>query len=255
MVLQVMIKHLVIASTDKFNLFPAKYGISEYYSPETLVTRKILDFLKHCQCEFGDYVQAYEYTNPRNNMRTRCIDGMYLRPAGNGTGHYLMDLQTGRDVIRGRKITVIPLTDAVKNVVESMGTKQGFETLKFQKKSSETLLHEDLVPGCDHNALNDYYDVEDEVVEDDAGGEEIFGHDGDAVEEFEEPENNKEQERIINNNDFEGLEGVAKVPEPQDDQAERMINKLIEAFEEDVLPEGEQVLEDINDDKIEESLD
>ena len=96
-ILQVMIKHLVIASTEKFNLFPAKYGISEYYSPETLVTRKVLDFEKHCQCEFGDYVQANECTDPRNDMRTRCIDGMHLCPAENGTGHYSMDLQTGRD--------------------------------------------------------------------------------------------------------------------------------------------------------------
>ena len=101
-----MIKHLVIASTEKFNLFPAKCGISEYCSPETLVTGKVLDFEKHCQCKFGDYVQANEYTDPRNDMRTRCIDGMYLCPADKGTGHYLMDLQTGREVIRGRKITL-----------------------------------------------------------------------------------------------------------------------------------------------------
>ena len=96
---RVMIKHLGIASPEKLNLFPAKYGVSKYHSPETLVTGKVLDFEKHCQCKFGDYVQANEYTDPRNNMRTRCIDGMYLRPADNGTGHYLMDLQTGREVI------------------------------------------------------------------------------------------------------------------------------------------------------------
>ena len=187
-----MIKHLVIASTEKFNLFPAKYGVSEYYSPETLVTGKVIDFEKHCQCEYGDYVQANEYTDPRNDMRTRCIDGIYLRPSENGTGHYLMDLQTGREVTRGGKITVIPLTDTVKNVVEDMGLKQGFKELKFHKKSGETLPHEDLVPGIDYDVLNEYDDVENEERDDDVDGEEIFGRDGDLVDEVEEPENNDE---------------------------------------------------------------
>ena len=34
-----------------------------------------------------------------------------------------------------------------------------------------------------------------------------------------------------------------------------MMNKLTEAFEEDIPPEGEQALEDVNNDKIEEILD
>ena len=122
----------------------------------------VFDFDEHCQFEFGDCAQANEHTDPRNNMRTRCIDGMCLRPADNGTGHYLMDLQTGREVIRGKKITVIPLTDTVKNVVEDMGIRQGFKELKFQKKSGETLPHEDLVPGQDYNALNKCNDIEGE---------------------------------------------------------------------------------------------
>ena len=48
---RVMIKHLVIGSTDKFNIFLAKNGISDYYSPETLVTGKGFDYDKHCQYE------------------------------------------------------------------------------------------------------------------------------------------------------------------------------------------------------------
>ena len=116
-----MIKHLVVASIDKFNLFTAKYGISEYHSPETLVTGKVFDFNKHCQFEFGDYTQANECTDPRNDVRTRCTEGKCLQPADNGTGQYVMDLQTGRDVVRGSKITTMPLTDSMKNVVEMHG--------------------------------------------------------------------------------------------------------------------------------------
>ena len=121
-------------------------------------------------------MQADEGTDPRNNARTGCTDGVHLHPAENGTRHCSMDLQTGRDIIRGGKITVTPLA---KNVVESMGAKQGFKTLKFQKKRDETLPHEDLVPGRDYDALNDCNDMKDEAAEDDTDGEEIFGHDGD----------------------------------------------------------------------------
>ena len=99
--------------------------------------------------------------------------------------------------------------------------------------------------------MNKYNDVEGEENKDNADGEEIFGCDGDLVEEIEEPENNNNHKRIINEDDPEDVEEVAEVPEPEDDQAERMINKLIEAFEEDVLPEGEQLLEEVNEDKSE----
>ena len=70
-------------------------------------------------------------------MRTRCIDGIYLRPADNGTGHYLMDLQTGREVMRGGKITVIPLTDTVKNVVEDMGMRQDLKNSSFKRRAEK----------------------------------------------------------------------------------------------------------------------
>lgn len=104
---RIMIKHLVISSTEEFNMFPARNGVNDYYSPETLVTDKLFNYDQHCKFRYGDYVQADDYNDPRNDMRPRCIDGIYLRPAEN-TRHYVMDLQTRRDVIQGGPITVIP---------------------------------------------------------------------------------------------------------------------------------------------------
>ena len=89
-----------------------------------------------------------------------------------------------------------------------MGNKQGYETLKFQKKSGETLPHKGLVPGRDYDALNDHnYDAE-VVVEED--GKDIFGQEGELAEEVEESKNNEEQERFLEENDPEDLEGVTK---------------------------------------------
>ena len=50
---------------DKFNNFPAKHGVSDHYSPETLVMGKTLDYKKDCLCEFGEYLQAETYRNHR----------------------------------------------------------------------------------------------------------------------------------------------------------------------------------------------
>ena len=146
---RVMIKHLAVSSAEKITMFPSQCGISEYYSPETLVTGKVSNCNRHCKFEFGDCAQADNCNDPRNDMRPRCIDGICLRPAENDTGHCVMDLQTGRDAIRGGPMTVVPLTDAVKNRVEQMAEKQGHGKLKFKKKSRETILHEDILPVMD----------------------------------------------------------------------------------------------------------
>ena len=71
---RVMIRHLTITSTDKFNKFPAKHGMSDHYSPETLVTGKTHDYKKECLCEFGEFVQSETYTEPQNDMRARSND-------------------------------------------------------------------------------------------------------------------------------------------------------------------------------------
>ena len=75
-----MIRQLAVTSTEKFNNFPAKNGISDHYSPETLVTGKTLSYKKDCLYEFGEYVQAHTYNEPRNDMRERSYDAIYLRP-------------------------------------------------------------------------------------------------------------------------------------------------------------------------------
>lgn len=48
---RVMIKHLVVASMEKFNTFPAKCGISNCHSLETLVIGIVFDYNKHCQLD------------------------------------------------------------------------------------------------------------------------------------------------------------------------------------------------------------
>lgn len=54
-----MIEDSTEISAEKTNMFPAKHGISLYYSPEAIVMQWTLDYKKHCKYSFGDYVQAH----------------------------------------------------------------------------------------------------------------------------------------------------------------------------------------------------
>ena len=65
---KLMIEELAVISTNRLNMFPAKHGISSYYSPATIVTGKVLDYNKHCKYEFGEYVQVHNQNNPTNEM-------------------------------------------------------------------------------------------------------------------------------------------------------------------------------------------
>ena len=49
----IMVKVLVNDSTKKLNFFPAKNGISQYYSPHMILHQQNLDYDKHCQYAFG----------------------------------------------------------------------------------------------------------------------------------------------------------------------------------------------------------
>jgi hypothetical protein len=90
---KVMLQHLAMDCTQKINYFPAKGGVSDYYSPYVIMSGKKLDYNKHLRFQFGSYVQANQDNNPTNTNAPRTIDAIYLRPMDNiQGGHYLMDL-------------------------------------------------------------------------------------------------------------------------------------------------------------------
>ena len=116
-----MIEHLTIRSMEKFNVFPAKHGVSDHCIPKTPVTGETFDCEKHCKCKFGECTQADAKTEPGNDMRERSLNGIHLRLVEkNNAGHCTMDLDTRKEMIQGRKITVAPLNDTAKNRVENL---------------------------------------------------------------------------------------------------------------------------------------
>ena len=93
---RVMLDYLTLVATMYLNFFPAKGGVSPYYSPYVIMTQQDLDYQKHCKIAFGAYVQAFQENKPSNTLEARAIDGIYLRPVMNKQGgHEVMNLATG----------------------------------------------------------------------------------------------------------------------------------------------------------------
>ena len=119
---------------EYYNMFPAKHGVSEYYSPNMLVEQKVLDYEKHCKYEFGEYVQAAHENDPTNVMTERSIDAIYLYPNTNQQGgHVVMNVHTGKRITRN-KVIGLPLSKTIRDAVEQMATNQGIKQMKYHNK-------------------------------------------------------------------------------------------------------------------------
>ena len=132
---RVIIRYLAMVQTNLLNYFPVKGGISEYYSPKTILGGTPLDYDKHCVVPLGTYVQANHESQATNDNTARTINCIYLRPCNNiQGGHELMDLNSGRVITRGGKITEIPITSVVIKAVEAIAEREGFKSLKFKNR-------------------------------------------------------------------------------------------------------------------------
>ena len=61
---KVMISFLAMQVVHTTNYFPAKNGLSKFYSPCMKLNERRVNFKKQCACEFGTYVEtSHETTN------------------------------------------------------------------------------------------------------------------------------------------------------------------------------------------------
>ena len=131
-----MIKEGAKLSTEQLNYFPAKGGISHYYSPSTIITGKAIDFKKDLKHAFGTYVQAFNENNPTNSPEPQSTDAIYLRPLPNKQGgHVVMDLKTGNPVTRV-KVTEYPMPEWVIARVKKLAKRHGIKELRVQSRAA-----------------------------------------------------------------------------------------------------------------------
>jgi hypothetical protein len=169
----------VIKERVRSVFFPARHGISKYYSPRMIVHHESLDYSKHCKYSYGTYVRGHDEPDPSNTNDPRsldCIDLAY-NPNQQG-GHILLHLPTGRRIIR-RNITLIPITPSIIRQVHSMAEEDGItEGLKISNRYGEVLFDSTWIAGVDYNEHefdDDDYSTDDD--EDDDEDDSDFGED------------------------------------------------------------------------------
>ena len=90
-----------------------------------------INYNKHCEFTFGEYIQAYREEEKKNYNKLRTIDGIYLETCFKGLGgHYIMNIATGTSMHKKPMLTV-PITQTVINAVKSLAKLQGYKALKL----------------------------------------------------------------------------------------------------------------------------
>jgi hypothetical protein len=163
-----MIIEMVYASNFWLNSFPPDDGISDVLSPRAIVAGMELNFTKHCQLEFGTYVQTHEEHD--NSMATRTTGAIALRPTGNSQGgYYFYSLTTGRRINRNRW-TTLPMPNEVMDRVRNLARQARANVgLLFTDRAGHPLVNE--FDGDDSDSDDESYNPDDDADDGDSDDE------------------------------------------------------------------------------------
>ena len=161
-----MVKVLVSESAKKLNFFPAKHGVSKFYSPRMMLHQKNLDYLRHCRYAMGTYVQAHEEPKRSSTNAPRSLDCIYLRYNDNlQGGHDLLHLPTNSIVTR-RNITPVPITPAIVKQVHTLAQNEDMPAgLKLENRTGQVFYDSAWIPGVDYDEEQFDDDLDDENFE------------------------------------------------------------------------------------------
>jgi hypothetical protein len=214
---------MVYSSNFWLNSFPPESGISATLSPRAIITGASIDFNRHCQLEFGAYVQTHE--DHDNTMATRTIGALALRPTGNTQGgYYFFSLSTSRILNRNRW-TELPMPSDVITRIHALARRnpRGVQFSdrylvpfildnEFQDDDDDSTYINDAPAG-----VNDYDDTDDEENIDDEENDDTDNEDNDNEANDDEnvdddndidinllPDNAPEQANVANDPNYNG---------------------------------------------------
>ena len=151
-----------------------------------VVSYEEIDYNKHCAFSIGEYVQASEDVDPKNNNHPRTLDCIYLRPNSHSkTGaHELLHIPTGK-VITRPKATKIPITQSVIDAVHALADKDcAPKGLKIATRNKTILWDSTWSAGVDYDPETfepiEETDEEDDEEEDDDNMPELYDNDDDS---------------------------------------------------------------------------
>ena len=147
--------YLVAECANKLNYFPAKLGLSKYYSPRMILQKQTLEFKTHGIYNTGDYVLAHNDSIIKNNLKPRALDCLYLRPTPNSKNtHDFYHISTNKIISRS-KCTPLPMTTNIIHLIVAQAKKDNMpEGLKFSTNTNTTVYPPDWIAGVDLNMKN-----------------------------------------------------------------------------------------------------
>ena len=136
-----MVMELAKAVVYWLNSVPSNMGVSPTMSPRTIITGQLLDYHKHCQYEFGEYVQTHEEHD--NSLLSRTVGVIALRPTGNQQGGYFfMSLHTGH-IINRLHTTKLPMpAEVITRVGQLAKTQNMIPSLAFGNQDNRLIMQD-----------------------------------------------------------------------------------------------------------------
>jgi hypothetical protein len=213
-----MVIEMVYYSNFWLNSFPPSDGVSKVLSPRAIVVGLELNFKKHCQLEFGQYVQTHEEHN--NSMASRTAGAIALRPTGNAQGgYYFYSLTSGRRINRNRWTSLPMPTDVIDRVRNLARQAQANLGLSFTDRHGQLILDDYDDPDDDDDAS--YQPSDDESDDDNESTEHDDDHPNDNPDDVHiagvYPEANNQAMNPANDNNNEADENEAMNPANDND--------------------------------------
>ena len=119
-----------------------------------IMHKEKLEYNKHFQTLFGEYVQELNDPMKTNTQSPRTINTIYLTVNFNKRGdNVFMYLKYVLPVTR-RKVTYIPVNNLVVTAVDKMASDNKMMTLKFENKSCVLLHTNDCLLGLEYEDKN-----------------------------------------------------------------------------------------------------
>jgi hypothetical protein len=190
---RILVKYLAYESARKPNniykpnIFPARRGVSKYFSPRMIIHQENIAYNTHCKTSCGTYVLAHNEPDPTNTNGPCALDCLYLRPNASGR-HKCLHLQTNR-VITRRRVTPLLVTPAIVKLVHTIAENYGMpQGLKISNRYGTVLFDSSWIAGVDYNNEQfedkDYNDKEYEPYNHDNNNDDDNNDDDDKEEEY-----------------------------------------------------------------------
>jgi len=142
-----MLISMINTSVLWINAFPPSGGVSSHLSPRNIMTGIQFNYKKHCQLQFGSYVQAHQEPSPTNTQAACTVGAICLGPTGNiQASYYFLNLHTGERITQ-RRWTLLPMPQEVIEHVNQLGSAESQpQLLTFYDRRGQ-LIGDSVTPG------------------------------------------------------------------------------------------------------------